>query len=386
MSSAFNIPSTVLIGAGASSELTNQLRRLEIERILVVSDQYLVKSGLIARLLEPLKSTEIAATVFAGVRPDPTVQNVRDGLRLFTESAAQAVVAIGGGSPIDCAKAIAILSRNPEPLADYMGYHKIPRAGAPLMAIPTTAGTGSEVTKVAVITDEQRNIKMMILDAHLLPSVALIDFELTMTMPAALTAHVGVDTLTHGIEAFVSRKATAMTDPIALSCVRLVSRHLVAAWDDPTNRTAREGMMLAATQGGMAFANSSVCLVHGMSRPLGAVFHIPHGLSNAMLLPCVTRFSIAGSTTKYAQVAREIGIVLEDPCDRLAAERLVEELQRLNERLCVPRIRDYPGIARDHFEASLEKMAADALASGSPANNPVVPTTADIVRLYREAW
>ena len=386
MASTFNIPATVMIGAGASNELANQLRRLEVRRVLVVSDPYLVDSGVVARLLEPLASTAIAATVYAGVRPDPTVQNVRDGLQRFRESEAEAVVAIGGGSPIDAAKAIAILSRNPEPLADYMGYHKIPRAGVPLVAIPTTAGTGSEVTKVAVITDEQRNLKMMILDAHLLPSVALVDYELTLTMPAPLTAHVGVDTLTHGIEAFVSRKATAMTDPIALSCIRLVSRHLASAWEEPTNRVAREGMMLAATQGGMAFANSSVCLVHGMSRPLGAVFHIPHGLSNAMLLPCVTKFSLAGAEPRYALVAREMGLVTADHPDRSAAERLVGELVRLNDRLRVPRIRDYPGISQHEFERSLEKMANDALASGSPANNPVVPSAAEIVQLYRDAW
>jgi len=386
MASSFNIPSSVIIGGGASAELLPQLRRLGAKRVLVVTDAFMVKSGVVARLLSPLQESGMEVAVFDGVQPDPTVQNVRDGLALYRSSGAEAVVAIGGGSPLDAGKAISILTTNPEPLADYMGYHKIPKAGAPLLAIPTTAGTGSEVTKVAVITDTERDVKMMILDQHLLPVVALVDYELTLSMPAPLTAHVGVDTLTHGIEAYVSRKASEMTDPIALSCIRLAATHLVKAWEEPGNLAAREGMMLSATQGGMAFANSSVCLVHGMSRPLGLLFHIPHGLSNAMLLPAVTRFSLVGAEARYATVARTMGLCAADASDASAAASLVEGLGKLNARLEVPRIRDFKGATLEVFEAALEKMASDALASGSPANNPVVPTAPEIVQLYREAW
>jgi alcohol dehydrogenase len=386
MASSFNIPSSVIIGGGASAELLPQLRRLGAKRVLVVTDAFMVKSGVVARLLAPLQEGGIETAVFDGVQPDPTVQNVRDGLALYRSSGAEAVVAIGGGSPLDAGKAISILTTNPEPLADYMGYHKIPKAGAPLLAIPTTAGTGSEVTKVAVITDTERDVKMMILDQHLLPVVALVDYELTLSMPAPLTAHVGVDTLTHGIEAYVSRKASEMTDPIALSCIRLAATHLVKAWEEPGNLVAREGMMLSATQGGMAFANSSVCLVHGMSRPLGLLFHIPHGLSNAMLLPAVTRFSLAGAEARYATVARTMGLCAANASDASAAASLVDGLEKLNARLEVPRIRDFKGATLEVFEAALEKMASDALASGSPANNPVVPTASEIVQLYREAW
>jgi alcohol dehydrogenase len=386
MASSFNIPSSVIIGGGASAELLPQLRRLGAKRVLVVTDAFMVKSGVVARLLAPLQENGMEIAVFDGVQPDPTVQNVRDGLALYRSSGAEAVVAIGGGSPLDAGKAISILTTNPEPLADYMGYHKIPKAGAPLLAIPTTAGTGSEVTKVAVITDTERDVKMMILDQHLLPVVALVDYELTLSMPAPLTAHVGVDTLTHGIEAYVSRKASEMTDPIALSCIRLAATHLVKAWEEPGNLAAREGMMLSATQGGMAFANSSVCLVHGMSRPLGLLFHIPHGLSNAMLLPAVTRFSLAGAESRYATVARTMGLCAANASDASAAASLVEGLEKLNARLEVPRIRDFKGATLEVFESALEKMASDALASGSPANNPVVPTAPEIVQLYRQAW
>jgi alcohol dehydrogenase len=333
-----------------------------------------------------LAAAGIAAEVFDEVQPDPSEINVLAGFARLQGVGAQAVVALGGGSPIDCAKVIAVLPANPPPLARFMGRHQVPNPGLPLFVIPTTAGTGSEVTKVAVITDTTRDVKMMMLDAHLLPTVALVDFELTLSMPPSLTAAVGVDTLTHGIEAFVSRLATPLTDPLALSCIRLVGEHLETAWREPGHRAAREGMMLAATQGGMAFANSSVALVHGMSRPIGALFHVPHGISNAMLLPTVTRFSVAGALPRYAIVARTLGWTSPDACDQDAADALVSGLEALNRRLNIPRLRDYPKMDADRFGGLLEKMAADALVSGSPQNNPVVPTAKQVVELYRQAW
>src|ERR1043166_2682323 len=300
MQSNFNVPSTILVGAGASGELATQLKRRGATHAFFVTDDGMVKLGVAEKITSPLKAADLRVTIYSDVQPDPTDGNVLGGLEAFRQSGAQVIVALGGGSALDCAKVISILTANPLPMSQYMGYHKIPKPGLPLIAIPTTAGTGSEVTKVAVITDTAKDVKMMMLDAHLLPRVALVDYKLTMSMPAALTAAVGVDTLTHGIEAYVSRKANAMTDPIALSCIRLVAENLRNAYRQPANESAREAMMLAACQGGMAFANSSVCLVHGMSRPIGALFHLPHGLSNAVLLPTVTRFSIRGAPDRYA--------------------------------------------------------------------------------------
>lgn len=386
MSTTFNVPATIVTGAGASRELAPQLTRLGARRVLFVTDAFMEKSGLAARFIRELEQAGIGVALFAGVQPDPTDENVRDGLRAYIAGKCDGIVALGGGSPIDAAKAIAILTTNAEPLSQYQGYHQVPRAGAPLVVIPTTAGTGSEVTKVAVITDTARDVKMMMLDRHLLPAVALVDYELTLSMPPALTAHVGVDTLTHGIEACVSRKATALTDPLALTCIRLVAEHLETAWREPRNHAAREGMMLAATLGGMAFANSSVALVHGMSRPLGALFHVPHGLSNAMLLPAVTRFSLPGAESRYALVARTMKLCDAGAADAEAALSLVAGLASLNSRLQIPRIREARGIGQAAFEHALSKMADDALASGSPANNPVIPTAAEIIRLYQEAW
>jgi alcohol dehydrogenase class IV len=205
-------------------------------------------------------------------------------------------------------------------------------------------------------------------------------------MPAALTAAVGIDTLTHGIEAYVSRLATPLTDPLALSCIRLCGEHLEAAWREPGNRAAREGMMLAATHGGMAFSNSSVALVHGMSRPIGALFHVPHGISNAMLLPAVTRFSVPGAVARYATVARALRWSRAAEDDQTAAATLVAGLEALNHRLNVPTLGKYLVAQASRFADALPKMAHDALASGSPANNPVVPTADQIIDLYRRAW
>src|SRR6185503_7441103 len=245
--------------------------------------------------------------------------NVHEGLELLRAEQCDLVIGFGGGSPMDAAKVIAVAATNEAPISDFAGYHRIARPGVPLILIPTTAGTGSEVTKVAVITDTQRDVKMMMLDVHLLARVALVDFELSLTMPASLTAHVGVDTLTHGIEAYVSRKANALTDPLATECIRMTTSHLGTAWQEPGNRRAREAMMVAACLGGMAFANSSVCLVHGMSRPIGAIFHLAHGLSNALLLPEITRWSFRGALPRYAQIAHLIGAAGRDTPDEVAA-------------------------------------------------------------------
>ena len=386
MTAQFNIPSTVIVGGGASEDVGAQARKLSANRALLVTDGFMEQSGLVGRIGEFLDREGIDTTVFADVQPDPTDKNVLDGLEQFRETEADLVIGLGGGSPMDAAKVIAVLAKNDMPMSQYAGYHMIPHPGVPLIVIPTTAGTGSEVTKVAVITDTERDVKMMMLDVNLLPTVALVDYELSLTMPAALTAHVGIDTLVHAVEAYVSKKANPMTDPIALSCIRLVAEHLYMAFKEPQNREARGGMMLAACQGGMAFANSSVCLVHGMSRPIGALYHVPHGLSNAVLFPAVTEFSIQGAVKRYAAIARTMGFSGEGDSDEAAGAGLVRGLEELNEKLGIPSLGECVKMDRDAFDERVEKMASDGLASGSPDNNPVVPDVKQIVELYHKAW
>ena len=382
----FDAPSAILHGGGSRRRLPELIRQLGGSRVLLVTDPGVVQLGVADEVVGILKAAGLNVVVFDRVQPDPTDENVAAGVAALDAHKADLIVALGGGSPIDAAKVIAIRPANPAPLPDFMGLHKIPNRGLPLIVVPTTAGTGSEASKVAVITDTTRQVKMMMLSAPLLPSAAIVDYELTLSMPKGLTAAVGVDTLTHGIEAYVSRKAQALTDPLALKCIELTARHLRQAWNEPADRTAREGMMLAATLGGMAFSNSSVCLVHGMSRPIGAVFHLPHGLSNAILLPTVTRFSVPAAAARYATIARTMGCADLNAPDDESCSALIVWLEKLNCDLELPRLSGCRGVTRDSLDANIEKMAADALASGSPANNPRIPTAGEIMDLYRQAW
>jgi alcohol dehydrogenase class IV len=382
----FDVPATILHGGGSRRQIPALVRELGGTRALIVTDPGVVQLGVAGEIVGLLTQAGVSVAVFDAVQPDPTDGNVAAGVAALEAHDANVIIAVGGGSPIDTAKVIAIRRANPQPLPEFMGLHRVAHAGLPLIAVPTTAGTGSEATKVAVITDTAHSVKMMMLSAPLLPRAAIVDYELTLSMPRGLTAAVGVDTLTHGIEAYVSRKANTLTDPLALQCIQLCAQHLRTAWNEPDNHIAREGMMLSATLGGMAFSNSSVALVHGMSRPIGAVFHLPHGLSNAILLPTVTRFSVAAAPARYATIARTVGCADSNASDAQACDSLIAWLEKLNADLELPRLSQCRGVDPTRFATEIEKMAADALASGSPSNNPRIPTKEEIVALYREAW
>jgi alcohol dehydrogenase class IV len=369
---SLRIPSDLAIEAGASDRLAEVARRHGIERPLVVTDPFLRDHGPVPRLVEQLEE----AAVFADVQADPTLANVDAALGALREHEADGVIAVGGGSPIDTAKAAAVMATNDGSLRDYAGYDLIPDAGLPVIAVPTTAGTGSEVTRVTVITDTDRDVKMMLRSDALLPRAAVVDYELTLSCPPGLTAHVGVDSLTH---------ASAVTDMFALEAARLIAPNLRRAVADGDDREARAAMMLGATLAGVAFSNASVCLVHGMSRPIGAHFHVPHGLSNAVLLPTVTRYSVGAAPGRYAELARAMGAAAGDSSDAEACDALVEELAALNSDLSIPGIGGLD-IERDLFESRLEAMAEAAIASGSPGFNPREPTRDEIVELYRDAY
>jgi alcohol dehydrogenase class IV len=258
-------------------------------------------------------------------------------------------------------------------------------AALPVIAIPTTAGTGSECTRFTVITDTERGEKMLISGLAALPLAAIVDFELTYSVPKRTTADTGVDSLTHALEAYVSRRANPVSDALALAAMAQIGRHLRTAYAEPNDAAAREGMMIGATQAGMAFSNSSVALVHGMSRPIGARFHVPHGLSNAMLLPAITRFGLGAAPVRYAAAARQVGFASTQDDDATAGLALCRGLDALNRDLGVPTPQAH-GIAWEAWEAAMDTMADQALASGSPANNPRVPDKAEIVALYRQVY
>jgi alcohol dehydrogenase class IV len=310
---------------------------------------------------------------------------VRDGLKQYADEACDVIVSIGGGSAIDCGKGIAIKLTNDGDFADYMGVDKIPNPGAPLIAIPTTGGTGSEVSKVTVITDTERNVKMMLSSPCLLAHVALVDPLLSLTTPPHLTAAVGVDALTHAIEAYISKRAQPITDALALKAIEMISGSLRQAWADGENIPARTDMMIGASIAGMAFSNSSVALVHGMSRPIGAYFHIHHGLSNSVLLRDVMEFSVVGAPARFADIASAMGELIDGLSPMEQADAAVDAVERLVTDIQMPRLGEI-GIDREKFEGVIEQMARDAIASGSPANNPRQATVEEIVALYRQCF
>lgn len=385
MSHRIVLPRLMEIGAGASQQLAVVLRSLGCRRPLIVTDRMMVELGYVDRLEEQLRAAGIASQCFADTLPEPTAASIRAGVQMVRDGDFDSIVALGGGSPIDSAKAIGILGRYGGEMRDYRFPRDVCEPGLPLIAIPTTAGTGSEATRFTIITDETSDEKMLCAGLGFMPVAALIDYELTLSLPPRVTADTGLDALTHAIEAYVSRKASGYSDAQALQAMRLLAPNLRTAFHEAGNRAAREAMMLGATLAGIAFSNASVALVHGMSRPIGAFFHVPHGLSNAMLLPAVTAFSIPAAPERYADCARAMGVAAQTDSVEAANQRLLAELQALNRELQVPSPGQY-GIARERFFALRETMAQQALASGSPGNNPRVPTQAEIVELYETVW
>ncbi len=381
----FNIPPSIVVGKGATEQLASAIKKLGGSKVLLVTDEFMVSSGTAGRIQGIVEGANLNFVLYDGVQSDPSISNIRDGLAIFRKSNSDCVVGLGGGSAMDAAKTIAAMATHEKPLREYAGLSKFDRPGVTLILIPTTAGTGSEVTKVSIITDTENDVKLLLIDRVLMANAAIIDYELSISMPKHLTAHVGVDTLTHAVEAYVSRKANALTDPIALSCVKLVADNLLTAYREPGNEKAREAMMIAACQGGMAFSNSSVCLVHGMSRPIGAHFHVPHGLSNALLFPKVTEFSVEATPDRYATIARVIG-TSNAIDDGSAAEDLISYLKKLNADLDITSIRDFIEVDEEVYNSKLEAMAEAALASGSPDNNPRLSTADEIIDIFRKCW
>lgn len=383
-------PRMMLVGGGAVAQTAELLGKFGLSRPLVVTDPFMVSSGLVRRCLDPLAAAGMIADVFSDTVPEPTDTVIEAGIARLTGHQYDCLIGFGGGSPIDTAKAMAILAHGRSTSAGaLMRDFKVPiaadAAGLPVIAIPTTAGTGSEATRFTVITDTERGEKMLIAGMCALPLAAIVDYELTFTVPKRITADTGVDSLTHALEAYVSKRANTYSDTQALAAMRLIGAHIRTAYAEPQNAAAREAMMLGAMQAGIAFTNSSVALVHGMSRPIGAHFHVPHGLSNAMLLPAITRFGLESATRRYAEASRAIGFASDTDSDSQAADMLAEGLAALNRDLDVPTPSEY-GIDKRDWDANLSLMAQQAIASGSPANNPRSPTEEQVISLYRAIW
>lgn len=381
----FITPAQIVVGSGAVEQLGDQCRKRGWRKALIVSDKIMQSLGLVTRVEQLLAASEIGSAVYAGVNTEPVVEFVQEGLQIFKDAECDFVVSVGGGSPIDAAKAIAVMATNPGSIELYKGIGKITTPGVPLVAIPTTAGTGSEATLYTVITDQKTDVKMLIGSPYLMPTLAIVDPLLTLSSPPGVTAATGVDALVHAIEAYVSVKRQPMTDIFCLSAIELISQNIRQAWSNGNNIEAREKMMLGAMQAGIAFSNSSVALVHGMSRPIGANFHIAHGVSNAALLAVVTQFSLIGDPVRYAEVARAMGEPIEGLSMMKAADRSVKAIRRLVSDIKIPSLKQL-GVERERLMELAPAMADAAIDSGSPNNNPRKPTRQEIIELYALAY
>ncbi|WP_089603895.1 iron-containing alcohol dehydrogenase [Acinetobacter piscicola] len=385
MSHSINLPRIMEIGKNSRSKLPDILKSLGAKNPLIITDKMMVSLGYIEKIQQLLKEANIHADYFDETIPEPTSGSIAAGVQHVKDHQYDAIIAVGGGSPIDSAKAISILGKFGGEIRDYKFPRQVNETGLPIIAIPTTAGTGSECTRFTIITDDQTSEKMLCAGLGFLPVAAIIDYELTMSLPARTTADTGIDALTHAIEAYVSKKANAYSDAQAIAAMKLIGPNLQTVYHQPDNEIAREKMMLGSTLAGIAFSNASVALVHGMSRPIGAFFHVPHGLSNAMLLPMITSYSIQAAPERYADCAKAIGVANEDDDHQVANQKLVQALIDINTDLQVPTLAEF-GVSKQTFDGLVQTMAEQALASGSPLNNPRVPSVAEMVSLYQQLW
>ncbi len=380
MSYTFFTPDRIIYGENAMAQAGDFFADYGT-KALIVTGGHTIRSGEIQLITAALAQAGVAYAVFDGITGEPTDRMVDEGVAMYLENHCDFIIGFGGGSPLDTMKAIGALVSKGGTVADLLGKNVIEKC-PPMIAIPTTAGTGSEATQFTIITDTKTQVKMLLKGPALMPNLAIVDPAFTMSSPKSVTVSTGLDALTHAIEAYTSVKAQPMTDGLALTAVKRIFENLTDVCEDGTNQKARQQLALAALEAGIAFNNSSVTLVHGMSRPIGALFHVPHGLSNAMLLPTCLKFALPGAVERFAALSDAIHV--GDPCE--TNEEKAWEFLRCVEELCaactVPTLWEY-GVDRDAFEEQIEKMSEDALASGSPANTRRNPSKEDVMELYR---
>jgi alcohol dehydrogenase len=378
----FRVATTVTMGNGASAGLLDAVREIGGSRVTVVTDPGVRGTGMVERLAAPLREAGLAVDIDDNVKPNPRDTDCDTGAARAKEHGTDLVVAIGGGSPIDQAKAIAMLVTNGGGARDWQRHRPFDVDPLPLIAIPTTAGTGSEVTTVAVITDTERMFKMTLGDPRMAPVTALVDPELTVSVPSATTAATGMDALTHAIEGYTATIHNPLSDAMALQAMRLIAEHLVAAVDDGANLHAREGMMYASTIAGCAFGNTDVGAVHCISEAIGGLYDTPHGVANSLFLPWVFAFNKEVDPVRHADVAEALGIPRAGRSDEDAAADASRWLEDLAERIGIPRFADLPGVD----PADFDRLAAASEENGSTPSNARKITKADYRALLDAAY
>ena len=383
MAREFIVPGQIITGAGALDMAESALRQLG-KKAMIVTDQVLIELGNCAKVEAALKNQGIAYTIYSEITGEPTDTMIENGLKQYREEGCDFLVALGGGSPIDSMKAIGSLVKNGGNISDYMGKI-IDVEMPPMAAIPTTAGTGSEATQFTIITDTKKDIKMLLKGKVLMPALAVSDPQFTMTAPPRITAATGLDALCHAVEAYTSNKSQTLSDTFALSAVKRIFRYLPRAFRDGKDEEARTEMAVAALEAGIAFNNASVTLIHGMSRPIGAMFHVAHGLSNAMLMKECLGFALNGAYDRFGELGRSIGAASAQDTDKDASEKFLAAVAELTEELETPTLEQY-GIEKDAFFQVIGKMAHDAMESGSPQNTRRTVTQADVEQMYRNLY
>lgn len=383
MAYEFSLPGRTIMGDGALEQSENIIKSFG-KKALIVSGKNVTKMGTVKIITDCLEKWEIDYVIFNEITGEPTEVMIEEGVKAYKEGECDFCIAVGGGSPLDSGKAIVAMTKLEGEISDYMGQTmegKFP----PLVLIPTTAGTGSEATKFTVITDSKKDIKMLLKGEALLPDLAIIDAKFSLTAPKGVTAATGMDALTHAVEAYTSRKANPLTDTFALSSIKKIFKYLPLVYKNGEDKKAREEMAIAAYEAGVCINNSSVTIVHGMSRPIGALFHVPHGISNAMLIKECLSYVLDGSYERFGEIGRAIGAADESKSDKEASEAFLDKLSELCKVCEIPTLKEY-GIDKDEFNKFVDKMAQDAMNSGSPSNTIKEVSKDDLLEIYEKLW
>lgn len=369
-------------GPGARKVLPQEIKRLGLHKAFVATDMELIKFGVAGKVLSVLEEAGIPYEVFSEIKPNPTVSNVKAGVKAYAESGADFILAIGGGSSIDTAKAIGIITNNPEfsDVVSLEGIADTRRKSVPVIALPTTAGTAAEVTINYVITDEQNQKKMVCVDPNDIPAIAIVDAELMYTLPKGLTAATGMDALTHAIEGLITKGAWEMSDMFEIKAIEMINRYLETAVNNPSDAEARNGMAVAQYIAGMAFSNVGLGVVHGMAHPLGAIFDIPHGVANALLLPTIMEFNMPAALDKYVEIAKAMNVYAAGMSKEEAAQAAVKAVKELSLRIGIPQHLTELGIT----ENDLDRLATAAVADVCTPGNPREVNKEIILELYKK--